>query len=243
MRYSPNINIIIKAIDNITDRLARDFGEIENLQNNPRSVIKFTNSCYKRIKENLANDLSKFHKDYNIEFADGDKVINNEEAKYSYIIQPIDGLFNLSRAIPYFSTAIALEYNNGSKKEIIAIVVMSVANNELYFAEKGSGAFLNNRRIRVSKRDLTHDILCLVSNKELLNHSLTKNTKFNFRLNNVPTLDIAYLASGRADLYLLGNKQPNKIIQAMILMLKEAGGDISEKEDMIILNNSEIKLS
>lgn len=241
MRYSPNLAIIIKAIDKISGRLARDFGEIENLQNNHFSATKFANSCYKKIRESLAEDLMKIHPDYNIEFTDGETLTMNSKAEYNYIICPIDGLVNLSRSIPAFTTLIALEHINGGKKEIIAAAMSNVANNELYWCEKGSGSFMNTRRIRVSNRASTDNIFCAISEKELLNNTLINKNKFDFRLSNCLSLDIGYLASGRIDLCLISHSS-EKILRPISLLLKEAGGIINSKDNITIASNSKVTI-
>ena len=110
MRYSANLNVILKAIDKASRAMPRDFIELENLQSNPESSTKFAKACYSKVKRLLAQDLSEYRPDYNIYFADGDQVINNEQASYSYKIYPIDGLGNFSRADTHFTVAIALEY-------------------------------------------------------------------------------------------------------------------------------------
>ena len=232
MRYSPNLSIIIKALDKVSGRLARDFGEIENLQNNYATAVKFANACYKRIKEGLIQDLTKIHPEYNIEFLDGEKIINNPNAQYSYIVSPVDGLMNLSRSIPYFSTMVALEYIGSGKKEVVATALSNVASNELYFAEKGGGAFLNNRRVRVSENK-SGSLICAVSDT-----SLAKN-KFINRLNNCFSLDLGYLAAGKIDLAIFDLKHKESLC-AMFLLAKEAGASISEKDGVIVVSNGKI---
>jgi myo-inositol-1(or 4)-monophosphatase len=240
MRNSPNLSIILKALDKITGRLARDFGEIENLQSNHFSATKFANSCYKRIKETLADELIRNQPSFNIEFTDGDKLTNDSRAEFNYIICPIDGITNLSRAIPAFATFIGLEQQFDGKKEVIAAAISNVANNELYWCEKGSGSFLNNRRLRVSSRGNADNVVCSVSNKKLL--ADLDQPKFTFRLNNCPSLDIGYLASGRLDLCLF-EKSDEQFLKPLLLLLKEAGGIITAKENLIIAGNGKINLN
>lgn len=235
MRYSPNLSIIIKALDKISGRLARDFGEIENLQNNYATAVKFANACYQRIKDGLIQDLTKIHPEYNIEFLDGERIINNPAAEYNYIISPVDGLINLSRSIPYFSTMIALEHIANGKKEVVAVALSNVASNELYFSEKGSGAFLNNRRVRVSENK-SGSLICAVSESGLAKD------KFISRLNNCFSLDIAYLAAGKIDLAIFNIKH-KKQLRALFLLAKESGASVSERDDTIIVSNGKISLS
>ncbi len=239
---SPNLNVIIKAIDKISGRLARDFGEIENLQNNAFGASKFANACYTRIAESLAADLTKIHPDYNIEFSDGKKIINNPQASYTYLICPVDGLVNLSRAIPYFSVVVALEYKNPSgKQEVINSVVSNIIANELYFCEKGSGAFLNNRRIRVSARQNGDGCIYCLANKNLFK-KVDLNTNASFQLMNCNSLDLVYLASGKVDL-LVTDVLDQQILRLTSLFLREAGGSINQKDDLVFLSNGRASLA
>ena len=221
-------------MDKISGRLARDFGEIENLQNNYATAVKFANACYQRIKESLIQDLTKIHPEYNIEFLDGQKVINNPNAEYNYIISPVDGLLNLSRSIPYFSTMVALEHNSVGKKEVVAVALSNVASNELYFAEKGGGAFLNNRRVRVSENK-SGSLICAVSDANLAKD------KFINHLNSCFSLDIAYLAAGKIDIAIFNIKHKESL-RALFLLAKEAGSTIAEKDGLIIVSNGKIAI-
>lgn len=244
MAYSPNLSIIIKAVDKISSRLARDFMELENLQNNHFSATKFANSCYKRIEETLVEDLTKIRSDYNFEFLDGRTIINHRNAEYNFIICPIDGLLNLSRSIPYFTNFVALEHwGKDGKKEIITTVLNNVASNELYFAEKGSGAFLNKRRIRTSKRENNDHIACTLSSLNLANHPLVKALPktASFKVNSSPSLDVAYLAAGKIDLCILESGDQN-FLKSALLLAKEAGAIISEKDGLILVSNGKIRI-
>lgn len=228
MRYSPNLSVIVKALDKISGRLARDYGEIENLQNNYASAVKFANACYNRIKEDLTADLGKIHPDYNVEFLDGGKVTNNPQAEYSYVISPVDGLINLSRAIPYFTTMVALKH----KQEIVAVALSNVAANELFFAEKGGGAYFSNRRVRVSENK-NGNLIAAISDVALANG------KYINRLNNCLSLDLAYLAAGKIDLAIIDVKN-KEAVKALLLLVKEAGGVVKEDGNRIIISNGKI---
>ncbi len=120
MRYSANLNVIMKAIEKATAHMPRDFIELENLQSNPFSANKFANSCYARVKQILSDDLSKLRPEYNLIFSDGQNIIRNKDAEYTYIIHPIDGFTNLTRANPDFTVAVALEHlgANGQRESI-----------------------------------------------------------------------------------------------------------------------------
>jgi myo-inositol-1(or 4)-monophosphatase len=238
MRYTTNLNIIIKAIDLISSRVARDFVELENLQTSPMSATKFANSCYVRIKEIIASDLTKIRPDYDLYFSDGEKISNNSE--YSFVIYPIDGVNNLARSIPDFTIAIAIEHKNkDGKKETISVAINKIIGGELYYCEKGFGAYLNSRRLRVSKRG--NNEIAVFSTED---HSeLTKSVAEKLHLKNYSlrsyacrTLEIAYLAASRFDVALF-KKWNCESLNPFTLLVKEAGGKIFEEEKFILATN------
>lgn len=239
MRYSTNLNIIIKAIEKATARTSRDFSELEILQSNPNSAIKFSNACYKQIKDILIEDLSKIRPDFNIIFADGQKIIQSGNAEYSFVIYPIDGMNNLVRGISDFTVAIALEHNKDGVKEAISVAINNVIKGELYYCEKGFGAFLNNRRIRVSKRGVNDPLLISSDDYSYLNKEVLetlKLTNFAGRTYGCKTLEMAYLASSRFDLSLFKNIN-YEYLKPFTLLVREAGGKIIENDKFVVASN------
>ncbi len=234
MRYSTNLNIIIKAIEKATARMSRDYIELENLQSNVFSANKFVNSCYQRAKEVLFDDLSKIRPDYNIFFSDGQKIIRDEKAEYSYVIFPIDGLENLSRANPDFTVAVALQHlNESGQTESISLAVSKIFGGEIYYCEKGFGAYLNNRRIRVSKRSMSDSPLIETKKPSALND------KFLPRHYGCNTLALSYLASCRLDGAIF---ESNALLKPFLLLVKEAGGKVEESSDLFVASNGIIDL-
>ena len=114
MRFSANLNIIIKAIEKASNHISRDFVELENLQSNPTSASKFTSASYNRVKQVLIEDFAKFRPEFNIIFSDGQKITNQENSEYSLIIHVVDGIENLLRASSDFTVSIALIYRNSN---------------------------------------------------------------------------------------------------------------------------------
>jgi myo-inositol-1(or 4)-monophosphatase len=240
MIRSPNLNIILKALDSISTKMARDFGEIEHLQGNNFAAQKFANSCYKAVKEKITKELLSINPGYNIKFLDGETIINDTSSKFSYIIAPIDGLFNLSRAITNFSNVVALQEDIDGKKEIVAVAVSDIANNEIYVASKGGGTFLNNRRIRFASHRPVNNILCALANQSLLKNKIINDEKFKFQLSNCSSLDVGRLVANRLDLVLFDNKD-HAMLTLVSLLVKEAGGTISLKDNILFCGN--IKLA
>jgi myo-inositol-1(or 4)-monophosphatase len=225
---------MVKALDKVSSKMARDYGEIENLQNNSFAALKFANACYKSIKEKMIRDLIAFNPQYNIRFLDGEEIINDKESKFCYIISPIDGLLNFSRSLTGFSNVIALEENVDGKKEITTVAISSVANNEVYIAHKGSGAFLNNRRIRASTSKPVSNIVCGIADQSLFNNKLIAGRNFKLYLNNCHSLDIAYQASGKLDLAIF-SKNDQEMLKITSVLVKEAGGSVSQQGDVILV--------
>jgi myo-inositol-1(or 4)-monophosphatase len=245
MLHSPNLNVIIKSLEKISVRLARDFVELENLQSNSFSAAKFANSCYKRIEESLVEELKKVRSEYNFEFVDGRKIINNPNSEYNYIICPVDGLLNLSRSLPAFTSFVGLAHcNQDGKKEIINSAVLNVLGNETYACEKGAGVFLNNRKIRVSKREAKDGVLGSLVNHNLINHPIVKklvDQKAIFKTSNCPSLDIAYFAAGKIDLCIFEAGDQN-FLETVLLLAREAGGVAVEKEGLFVVSNGKVGL-
>ena len=233
MRYSTNLNIIIKALEKASSHISRDFIEIENLQSNPVSANKFTNACYNRVKKVLIDDFTKVRPNYNLIFADGDDVIVAKDSEYSLLINVIDGIENLTRSCADFTISIALIYhnNNDKKSESIAVAIYKVIGGELFYSEKGFGAYLNNRRLRVSKRSGDNVIIACDDQEIKLNQ------KNQLRSYGSKTLEIAYLASARIEQIILKNSD-TKFVEPFFLIVREAGGKISYKDNLIIISNS-----
>jgi fructose-1,6-bisphosphatase/inositol monophosphatase family enzyme len=225
MRYSANLNVILKAIEKATVHMPRDFTELEHLQSNPATAEKFAAACYRKVKKVLIDDLSKIRPEYNLIFADGEKLIRSENAEYSYIIFPIDGFSNLMRSNPDFTVAVALEHKNkNGEKEGISVAISKIFGGELYYCEKGFGAYLNNRRIRVSKR----------TSGEILSVNELEKSSRNYGSR---TLALSYLASCRIEKAIF-SKENHELLKPFLLLVKEAGGRIVEDEKSISALNA-----
>jgi myo-inositol-1(or 4)-monophosphatase len=152
---SPQINIITKACMKASRSLIRDFGEIENLQVSSKGPGDFVTSADKRTEKIIIEELLNAHSDYGI-VSEEKGIINKDNTSKRWIVDPIDGTMNFLNGIPHFAISIGYEENN----EIICGVIFDPIKNEMFCAEKGSGAYLNNTRIRVSnKKKLKNSIL------------------------------------------------------------------------------------
>tara|TARA_Y100001970_G_C14200315_1_gene840724 strand:- start:816 stop:1550 length:735 start_codon:yes stop_codon:yes gene_type:complete len=211
---SPNLNIMIKACEKASKILIRDFGEIENLQVSKKGPKDFVTNSDKNVEKVLIKELSV--KKFSIISEEAGTIVR-ENKDNLWIIDPIDGTTNFLHGIPHFCISVA-HANNG---EIISGVIFDPIKNEIFYGEKNSGAFYNNQRIRVSKKNNMEE--CLFGS----NFESGINLDLNLRSSGSAALDIAYVASGRLD----GCFQKNLNIwdiAAGIPILEEAGGKINE---------------
>ena len=231
---SPQINLITKACLKASRSLIRDFGEIENLQVTAKGPGDFVSSADKRTEKILIDELQKAHPDYCI-VTEESGVINGSNIKQRWIIDPIDGTFNFLNGVPQFAISVAYEENN----EILCGVILNPVTNEMYCAEKGNGAYLNNSRIRVSKKKKVKDSLLVTGGpkqtskikKQIFSEYIEiSNKSSNVRKFGSAALDMAFVACGRFDGY--WQREINLWdVAAGVVIVKEAGGFIDFFDD------------
>ena len=231
---SPQINLIIKACMKASRSLIRDFGEIENLQVSTKGPGDFVTSADKRTEKILIDELQKAHPEYGI-ITEETGIINKSNTEKRWVIDPIDGTMNFLNGIPQFAISIGYE----EKGEIICGVIFNPIINEMFIAEKGNGAYLNNSRIRVSNKNKIKDALLVtggpkgsskIKDKIFSEYINVSNNVSNVRKFGSAALDIAYVACGRFDGY--WQRELNYWdIAAGIIILKEAGGFINFFEE------------
>ena len=231
---SPQINLLTKACMKASRSLIRDFGEIENLQVSTKAPGDFVSSADKKTEKILIDELRKAHPEYGI-VTEESGIINKSNAKNRWIIDPIDGTLNFLNGIPQFAISIGYEENF----EIKCGIIFNPITNEMFFAEKGNGAFLNNSRIRVSNKKKIEDALLVTGGpkqtskmKEKIFQEYVDISKkvSNVRKFGSAALDMAYVASGRFDGF--WQRELNYWdIAAGIIIIKEAGGFINFFEE------------
>ena len=212
---SSNLNIMIKAVEKASKSVIRDFGEIENLQVSKKGPRDFVTKTDKRVENIIIEELSKTKKKYSFLSEEIGRIKNQDEDNI-WIIDPIDGTTNFLHGIPHFAICIALQ----SKKEIVSGLIFDPIKDEMFFAEKDKGAFLNNQRLRVSKKNSLED--CLFSS----NPEGVKFSNLNMRYSGCAALDLAYVASGRLDGF-FHNKINLWDVAAGEILVKEAGGIVN----------------
>ena len=213
---SANLNIMIKAAEKASKSIIRDFGEVEKLQVSKKGPNDFVTKTDKHVEKILIEELSKTKKNFSF-LAEESGSIKNKDKENIWIIVPIDGTTNFLHGIPHFAISIAHQ----SKGEILSGLIFDPIKDEMFFAEKDKGAFLNNQRLRVSKKNLLDD--CLFSS----NHEGVKFSDLNMRYSGCAALDLAYVAAGRLDGF-FHNKINLWDVAAWEILVKEAGGAVND---------------
>ena len=233
MLYSALINVMVKAARRAGRSLKRDLGEIEHLQVSLKGPANFVTLADKRAEEMLYTDLAKARPGYGFIGEEGG-TREGADKSHTWIVDPLDGTTNFLHGIPQFAISIGLQREG----TIIAGVIYNPANDELYIAERGKGAFLNDQRLRVSGRRQLNEcvVACGLPHIGRGDHELAlkemaalQNKVAGFRRFGAASLDLAFVAAGRLDGYWERNLQPWDIAAGQI-MVREAGGTISGME-------------
>jgi myo-inositol-1(or 4)-monophosphatase len=223
---SANLNIMIKAVEKASKSIIRDFGEVEKLQVSKKGPRDFVTKTDRHVEKILIEELSNTKRNYSF-ITEESGNINNKDKENIWIIDPIDGTTNFLHGIPHFAICIAHQ----CKGEILSGLIYDPIKDEMFFAEKDKGAYLNNQRLRVSKKSSLDD--CLFSS----DHEGVKSSDLNMRCSGCAALDLAYVASGRLDGF-FQNKINLWDIAAGVILVKEAGGTVNDidKFDMNKIN-------
>ncbi|MBY0380796.1 MAG: inositol monophosphatase [Xanthobacteraceae bacterium] len=230
MIHSALINVMVKAARRAGRSLKRDLGEIENLQVSLKGPANFVSAADRRAEEIVYEDLSKARPGYGFVGEEGGTREGSDKT-HTWIVDPLDGTTNFLHGIPQFAISIGLQRED----TIIAGVIYNPANDELYIAERGKGAFLNDTRLRVSGRKQLNDcvIACGLPHIGRGDHELSRremaemqNRVAGLRRFGAASLDMAFVAAGRLDGYWERNLKPWDIA-AGIIMIREAGGTVS----------------
>ncbi|KRO58323.1 MAG: inositol monophosphatase, partial [Pelagibacteraceae bacterium BACL5 MAG-121128-bin54] len=157
---SANLNIMIKASEKASKALIRDFGEIEKLQVSKKGPTDFVSNADIKAEKIIIEELKKAKPNYSI-LSEENGYDEQKDKKNTWVIDPIDGTINFLHGIPHFAISIALKSND----EIISGLIFDPIKNEMFYAEKNNGAFLNNHRIKVSKKNQINDCLFATGGK------------------------------------------------------------------------------
>ncbi len=225
---------MIKASEKASKILIRDFGEIEKLQVSKKGPLDFVTNSDLKVEKIIIDELKKAKPNYSI-ISEENGIEKNKDEKNTWIIDPIDGTVNFLHGVPHFAISLALKTNN----EITSGLIFDPIKNEIFFAEKDNGAFFNNHRIRVSKKNNLKE--CLFASGGEIDNKL----ELPYRKSGCAALDMAYVAAGRYDGYFQSDLNIWDIA-AGIILVKEAGGVINKidlsgnKKIKIIASSSDI---
>ena len=228
---SANLNVMIKASEKASKILIRDCGEIEKLQVSKKGPLDFVTNSDLKAEKIIIDELKKARPNFSI-ISEENGIEVNKDKNNTWIIDPIDGTVNFLHGIPHFAISIALKSND----EIISGLIFDPIKNEIFYAEKNNGAYFNNKRIRVSKKNQIENCLFVTGGK------IKNGLELPFRKSGCAALDMAYVASGRYDGYFQDGLNLWDIA-AGIVLVKEAGGilnelDLSANENIKIIATS-----
>jgi myo-inositol-1(or 4)-monophosphatase len=231
---SANLNIMIKAARRAGRSLVRDFGEVENLQVSAKGPGDFVSRADHRSEELIRTELTTARPNYGW-LGEESMEVPGADPTRRWIVDPLDGTTNFLHGLPHWAVSIALEH----KREIVSAVVYDPVKDEMFTAEKGAGAYLNDRRLRVSgRRDLIEMIFATgipfggsaelpATLRELA--ALTPRTA-GIRRWGAAALDLTYVAAGRLDGFWERGLNAWDVA-AGLLIVREAGGLAGTLED------------
>ncbi len=228
MARSATLTVMIKAVEKAARGLKRDFGEVENLQVSRKGPGDFVSTADRNAENTLYEELRKARPDFAF-LMEESGAKGKPEAEDRWIIDPLDGTNNFLHGIPHWAISLAWEH----RVDIVAGVVYDPIKDELFFAEKGSGAFLNSRRLRVSARR-THETAIAVTEigraTEAEQSRLGAQTAdmgnilASVRRTGSAALDLAYVAAGRFEFFWCPGIEPWDFAAGRLLVT-EAGGE------------------
>ncbi len=232
MRYlSPALNVMVAAARKAARALVRDFGEIENLQVSMKGPGDFVTTADKRTEKILIEELSKGRPGYPF-LVEEAGIIDGPDKSHRFIIDPLDGTTNFMHGIPHFAMSIALEREG----HIVSGVIYNPISDEMFLAEKGQGAYLNSKRLRVAARRNIADTLNATGipfmgkpghPAFLAELAQVMRLSTGVRRFGSAALDLAWLAAGRYDSFWERGLKPWDMA-AGLLMVREAGGLVTD---------------
>jgi myo-inositol-1(or 4)-monophosphatase len=231
MARSALLNVMVGAAMKAGRGLARDFGEVQNLQVSKKGPGDFVTSADRRAESVIRAELQKARPNYGL-LMEESGVIEGRDPQHRWIVDPLDGTTNFLHGIPIFAVSIGLERNG----ELFAGVIYNPAMDELFVAERGAGAFLNDRRLRVAnRRDMQECVIGTgIPHLGRGNHGrhLEEQRRMmleaaGIRRAGAAAIDLAWLAAGRMDGFWERGLSPWDMA-AGILIIREAGGIVTD---------------
>ncbi len=232
MARSALLNVMVQAATKAGRSLSRDFGEVQNLQVSLKGPSDYVSQADRKAEEIIHAELSRARPGYSF-LMEERGVIEGDDGQHCWIVDPLDGTTNFLHGIPIFSISIALERQG----QVVAGVVYNPAMDELYTAERGGGAFMNDRRLRVAARSKLSDAVVGTGiphlgrghhGKALVDLRNVMGEVAGIRRLGSAALDLAYVAAGRMDGY-WEDWLASWDMAAGMLLVREAGGFASDR--------------
>jgi myo-inositol-1(or 4)-monophosphatase len=228
------INVMARAAEKAARRLKRDFGEVELLQVSMKGPRDFVSTADRTAEETIRHELERARPGYGF-LREESGASAGSDTLHRWIVDPLDGTTNFLHGIPHFAISIGLERDG----EMIAGVVFDPIKDELFWAERGLGAYLNDRRLRVSaRRKLDQSLIATgITGQRTVDNEVRRAFVAQFdavvaaaagvRRFGSASLDLAYVAAGRYEAFWENHLGPWDIAAGMVLV-REAGGYVSE---------------
>ncbi|WP_457106837.1 inositol monophosphatase family protein [Methylobacterium sp. P5_C11] len=233
MISSPLMTVMVDAVRKAARGLRRDFGEVENLQVSRKGPGDFVSAADRKAEEVVRDALMKARPGYSLVLEENG-VIEGTDKSHTWHVDPLDGTSNFLHGVPHFAVSVGLEREG----QIVAGVIFDPIKDELFVAERGKGAYLNNRRLRVSGRQDMADALIGYgtpylgrgSHPRLLRElGAVMAVAGGTRRMGSAALDMAYVACGRLDGYWERDLQTYDFAAGVILV-REAGGFVTSAD-------------
>lgn len=231
---SPNLNVMVKAAEKAARSLNRDFGEVEQLQVSMKGPADFVSAADRRAEKIIFEELQRARPDFGFLMEEGGKV-DGKDAGNRWIVDPLDGTTNFLNGIPHWAISIALE----TKGEIVSALVYDPVKDEMFTAEKGLGAYVGRKRLRVSAR--SDPKVSIVAeggprrnkgNEDIFFKEARAifDTGATLRRFGAAALDLAYVAAGRYEAFWERHLSPWDVA-AGILIVRESGGFVCDLDN------------
>ncbi|HYI91034.1 MAG TPA: inositol monophosphatase family protein [Beijerinckiaceae bacterium] len=233
MIRSPVMTVMTDAVTKAARSLKRDFGEVENLQVSRKGPGDFVSAADHKAEGILRDALQKARPGYGLVMEEAG-VVEGPDESHRWHIDPLDGTINFLHGVPHFCISVGLEREG----QMVAGVIYDPIKDEMFVAEKGKGAYLNNRRVRVSARTAIGDALLICglphlgrpAHPQFLREmSAVMAVCGGLRRLGSAALDLAYVACGRADAYWERNLNSWDMAAGLVLV-REAGGFVSDPD-------------
>ncbi len=236
-QQSSIMTVMTRAVLKASKGLLRDFAELEKLQVSIKSNKTFVTSADIHASKVLKDELLHARPKYSF-LSEEHELLVGEDCDHRWIVDPLDGTVNYMHGLPHWAISVALE----EKGEVVAAVTYAPVINEMYWTEKGRGAYLNDQKIRVSSKRSLPEILVSFGNLAESKLPPIARLPLSVRKLGAMTLDMAYLAAGRLDLlYSSPNSNPWDIA-AGALLIREAGGVLADSSARSVTSYDKIEM-